>query len=113
MTNWETRSIICIPLKSKHRVLGVIQLINVDMEGFGGNEMLLLQALADYAALAFWTPDPFSICSTAILRSCELQRVAAFPSGSRFRPQGAVVALPKKPRREILSFQLSSSFPGC
>jgi diguanylate cyclase (GGDEF)-like protein len=52
MTKWETRSIICIPLKSKHRVLGVIQLINVDMEGFGGNEMLLLQALADYAAIA-------------------------------------------------------------
>jgi diguanylate cyclase (GGDEF)-like protein len=52
MTKWETRSIICIPLKSKHRVLGVIQLINVDMQGFGGNEMLLLQALADYAAIA-------------------------------------------------------------
>ena len=52
MTKWQTRSIICIPLKSKHRVLGVIQLINVDMEGFGGNEMLLLQALADYAAIA-------------------------------------------------------------
>src|SRR5512140_3744753 len=45
MTKWKTRSIICIPLRSKHRVLGVIQLINVDMEGFGGNEMLLLQAL--------------------------------------------------------------------
>ncbi len=28
MTKWQTRSIICIPLKSKHRVLGVIQLIN-------------------------------------------------------------------------------------
>jgi len=52
MTKWQTRSIICIPLKSKHRVLGVIQLINVDMEGFGGDEMLLLQALADYAAIA-------------------------------------------------------------
>jgi diguanylate cyclase (GGDEF)-like protein len=52
MTKWQTRSIICIPLKSKHRVLGVIQLINVDMQGFGGNEMLLLQALADYAAIA-------------------------------------------------------------
>ncbi len=52
MTKWQTRSIICIPLKSKHRVLGVIQLINVDMEGFGDTEMLLLQALADYAAIA-------------------------------------------------------------
>jgi len=30
-TKWETRSIICVPLRSKHRVLGVIQLVNVEM----------------------------------------------------------------------------------
>ena len=29
MTQWETRSIICVPLRSKLRVLGVIQLVNV------------------------------------------------------------------------------------
>jgi diguanylate cyclase (GGDEF)-like protein len=52
MTKWETRSIICLPLRSKHRVLGVIQLINVHMEGFGENEMFFLQALCDYAAIA-------------------------------------------------------------
>ena len=34
MTKWQTRSIICVPLKSKHRVLGVIQLINCAMESF-------------------------------------------------------------------------------
>src|SRR6201993_1408431 len=34
MTKWETRSIICVPLRAKHRVLGVIQLVNVDMAGF-------------------------------------------------------------------------------
>src|SRR5436305_6162395 len=34
MTKWETRSIICVPLRSKHRVLGVIQLVNVNMDGF-------------------------------------------------------------------------------
>src|SRR6516165_12796865 len=27
MTKWETQSIICVPLRSKHRVLGVIQLV--------------------------------------------------------------------------------------
>src|SRR6266404_2053314 len=32
MTKWKTRSMICVPLKSKHRVLGVIQLINCAME---------------------------------------------------------------------------------
>lgn len=52
MTKWKTRSIICIPLTSKQRVLGVIQLINVDMKLFGDNDQLLLQALADYAAIA-------------------------------------------------------------
>jgi len=52
MTRWETRSIICIPLRSKHRVLGVIQLVNVDMEGFGDEELFFLQALCDYAAIA-------------------------------------------------------------
>src|SRR5579864_3573190 len=44
MTKWETRSIICLPLRSKHRVLAVIQLINVNMEGFGENELFFLQA---------------------------------------------------------------------
>src|ERR1700756_5710498 len=37
MTKWQTRSIICVPLKSKHRVLGVIQLINCAMESFSDN----------------------------------------------------------------------------
>jgi len=52
MTRWRTRSIICIPLRSKHRVLGVIQLINVDMSGFGDGDLFFLQAICDYAAIA-------------------------------------------------------------
>ena len=52
MTQWETRSIICVPLRSKHRVLGVIQLVNVDMKGFTDQEIFFLQSLCDYAAIA-------------------------------------------------------------
>jgi diguanylate cyclase (GGDEF)-like protein len=52
MTQWETQSIICVPLRSKHRVLGVIQLVNVNMDGFGDEELFFLQALSDYAAIA-------------------------------------------------------------
>ena len=52
MTQWETESIICIPLKSKLRVLGVIQLVNVDMKHFGHQESFFLQSLCDYAAIA-------------------------------------------------------------
>src|SRR6516165_935256 len=52
MTKWQTRSIICVPLQSKHRVVGVIQLINCAMESFGEQEMFFLHALCDYAAIA-------------------------------------------------------------
>src|SRR5919198_1936950 len=52
MTQWQTRSIICVPLRSRHRVLGVIQLINCAMEAFKESEMFFLHALCDYAAIA-------------------------------------------------------------
>ncbi|MGH8761151.1 MAG: diguanylate cyclase, partial [Burkholderiales bacterium] len=51
-TKWQTRSIICLPLKSRQRVLGVIQLINCTMETLGDKELFFLQALSDYAAIA-------------------------------------------------------------
>jgi diguanylate cyclase (GGDEF)-like protein len=52
MTKWQTRSMICVPLKSKNRVLGVIQLINSPVDNFGENEMFFLHALCDYSAIA-------------------------------------------------------------
>ncbi len=52
MTHWETRSIVCFPLRSKERVLGVLQLLNVDMEHFGDQEISFLESLCDYAAIA-------------------------------------------------------------
>jgi diguanylate cyclase (GGDEF)-like protein len=52
MTKLETHSVICVPLRAKHRVLGVIQLVNVNMDGFGDQELFFLQALCDYAAIA-------------------------------------------------------------
>jgi diguanylate cyclase (GGDEF)-like protein len=52
VTQWETQSIICVPLKSKLRVLGVIQLVNVNMDHFTEQESFFLQSLSDYAAIA-------------------------------------------------------------
>jgi diguanylate cyclase (GGDEF)-like protein len=51
-TKCETRSIICVPVRSKLRVLGVIQLVNVDVSRFGSQEIFFLQSLCDYAAIA-------------------------------------------------------------
>src|SRR5689334_25376020 len=52
MTKWQTRSIICVPLRSKLRVLGVIQLVNVNMQHFTDQESFFLQSICDYAAIA-------------------------------------------------------------
>jgi diguanylate cyclase (GGDEF)-like protein len=52
ITNWETRSIIAVPLRSRLRVLGVIQLVNVDRSQFSEQDIFFLQALCDYAAIA-------------------------------------------------------------
>jgi len=51
-TQWETRSIIAVPLRSRLRVLGVIQLVNADIVQFNEQEIFFLQALCDYAAIA-------------------------------------------------------------
>jgi diguanylate cyclase (GGDEF)-like protein len=51
MTRLQTRSIICVPLRSRHRVLGVIQLVNLNVE-MSEQEMFFLHALCDYAAIA-------------------------------------------------------------
>ena len=48
----ETRSVVCLPLRSRHRVLGVIQLVNVTLHDYSEREMFFLNALCDYAAIA-------------------------------------------------------------
>lgn len=45
-------SLLCMPLCSRDRVLGVIQLVNVQVEGLGEVELYFLQTLCDYAAIA-------------------------------------------------------------
>jgi len=53
ITNTLTRSIICVPIRTKDRVLGVIEIINyVGKRDFGPEDVALLQAMADYAAIA-------------------------------------------------------------
>jgi diguanylate cyclase (GGDEF)-like protein len=44
-------SVVCTPVRTGGKMLGIIQLMNVDMEVYNRNE-LLLQTLADYAAIA-------------------------------------------------------------
>jgi diguanylate cyclase (GGDEF)-like protein len=43
--------VVCVPVRTSSRVLGVIELVNIDMEVYLRSEMLL-QTMADYAAIA-------------------------------------------------------------
>lgn len=44
-------SVVCVPVRTGGKILGIMQLINVDMQVYARNQMLL-QTLADYAAIA-------------------------------------------------------------
>ena len=44
-------SVVCMPVRTAGKMLGIIQLMNVDMQVYNRNE-ILLQTLADYAAIA-------------------------------------------------------------
>ncbi|MGB8888349.1 MAG: sensor domain-containing diguanylate cyclase [Candidatus Korobacteraceae bacterium] len=47
----EPCSVVCMPVRTGGKVLGIMQLVNIDMQVYNPSEMLL-QALADYAAIA-------------------------------------------------------------
>jgi len=53
-SNFKTEAIVCVPMVSKNKVLGVIELINKREGGgeFTEDDLHLLQTLADYAAIA-------------------------------------------------------------
>ena len=52
-TKMETRSIVAVPVRYRDHCLGVIELINcVEKEGFMERDLALLEALADFAAIA-------------------------------------------------------------
>jgi diguanylate cyclase (GGDEF)-like protein len=52
-TKVETRSIVAVPVRIRDHCLGVIELINcVGPSGFAERDMALLEALADFAAIA-------------------------------------------------------------
>lgn len=53
VSGFETRSVVCVPLKCKGRILGVIELVNkVGKTKFSEEDLFLLTTLADYAAIA-------------------------------------------------------------
>ena len=53
VTRIETRSVVCVPVKGREKVLGVIELINFAEDlNLGEDDLFRLHALADFAAIA-------------------------------------------------------------
>ena len=60
-SGFTTRSIVCVPLNIHGKVLGVIEIVNVeDMDGFRSRKLPILTILADYAAIAIENARLFS-----------------------------------------------------
>jgi diguanylate cyclase (GGDEF)-like protein len=51
VTQFQTRSILCVPLVAHGAVLGVIELVNSQPQAFGEADLRLLLSLADFAAI--------------------------------------------------------------
>ena len=52
MTKFQTRSILCTPMKSRETVLGVIELVNSQPNAYSEADLRLLSSLSDFAAIA-------------------------------------------------------------
>ena len=53
ITQMDTRSVVCVPIKGKEKILGVIELVNcLGRESFRKEDIPILKSLADYAAIA-------------------------------------------------------------
>lgn len=68
MVSFKTRSIICVPLKIRGRVLGVVELINsLDELQFNDADLKILGAIADYAAIAIDNARNFKMMNELII----------------------------------------------
>ena len=53
LTQMDTRSVVCVPIRGREKILGVIELVNcLGRESFHQEDVPILKSLADYAAIA-------------------------------------------------------------
>lgn len=64
----ETSSVLCVPLKCKNRVTGVIELINGKAGGsFEESDLRLMEAVADFAAIAIDNARSFALIQQLVI----------------------------------------------
>jgi diguanylate cyclase (GGDEF)-like protein len=68
ITSQETHSIICVPLKNRNRILGVIELVNTGNElVFDETVLPILTVIADYVAIAIENSQYFAKINQLII----------------------------------------------
>jgi GAF domain-containing protein len=68
-TGFETRSILAVPMRTKERVIGVIEVINKREGSFGDDDVKLASALAGQAATAIDNARLYARLADAVLTS--------------------------------------------
>lgn len=63
-----TKSVICVPMKIKTRVVGIIELVNSleDMD-YNETDLALLSAIADYAAIAIENAQTYNLLNRLVI----------------------------------------------
>jgi GAF domain-containing protein len=59
LTTFKTRSILCVPLRTKNKALGVIEAVNKREGGFSAEDVQILQTLAAQAAISIENRELF------------------------------------------------------
>ncbi len=111
IVSFALRSILCVPLKSKDHIIGVIYADNRVRAGlFGDSELAMLSAFANQAAIAIENARLFERISAALAEISEIRALlddvfASIPSGVMVTDAGNRITLLNEAACDILSIQ--------
>lgn len=101
MTGFETKSIICVPLKAKSKLIGVLEAINkVDETAFTEADELLLRIFASQAAMAIENARLYSELKNRLKEETQMRKRIAAQLDERKRAEKKIAQSLKE--KEIL-----------
>jgi transcriptional regulator with GAF, ATPase, and Fis domain len=99
-TGFETKSIMCVPIKLREKVIGVIEVLNAGSSGLLTKDDLdLFSAFANTAAIALQNARLFSAIQHSVERICDL-----FNSGALMTDENGELVMINTIARKLLGF---------
>jgi signal transduction histidine kinase/ActR/RegA family two-component response regulator len=91
MTGFETKSIVCVPLKAKKKLIGVLQVVNrVDGDVFTSEDAVLLRIFANQAAMAIENARLYAELRDRLAQEIDMQKKRA--DSEKFRALGQMAS---------------------